>query len=239
MKKRSILLIFILLLSACSMTVNEFLGVQVTATAVPTFFTNTPTDMPTITPTVPSPTFTITPTMIGLKTKTSTPEFTPTQLIVTTEAVTPLPSATPIELVPQVAMPGFISISVSDEVFYKEKECKPASTKFTVQVSDAAKTSFVVLFVRFKSKQTGTTSEWTSITMQGAGVGMYAHDLIPLEMKAVDYFENTWVQYQLVATDASSNQIGRTGIFDERLALLECVPTPAPAASITPTVLVP
>jgi hypothetical protein len=235
MKKISILLIFAVLLSACSMTVSQFLGIPSTPTAVPTFtMTNIPTDAPTFTPTVLTPTFTTTPTLVGLKTKTSTPDFTPTQL-----AVTMLPSATPISLATQVPMPGFLSISVSDEQFYKGKDCLPTSVKFTVQVADPANTAFVVLFVRFNSKQTGTTSKWTSITMQSIGVGTFAHDLIPSEMKAVDLFENAWVQYQLVATDAHSNQLGKTDIFSEKLTLLECVPTPVPTASITPTVLVP
>jgi hypothetical protein len=63
--------------------------------------------------------------------------------------------------------------------------------------------------------------------------------LVPSEMKAVDLFENAWVQYQLVVTDANSNQIGKTDVFSERLTLLECVPTPVPTESVTPTALVP
>ena len=107
-------------------------------------------------------------------------------------------------------------------------------------MADPANTAFVLLFVRFKSKQTGATSEWTnSIAMQSIGVGTFEHDLIPSEMKAVDLFENAWVQYQLVATDAHSNKLGKTDIFSEKLTLLECVPTPVPTASVTPTVLVP
>jgi len=239
MKKISILLIYAVLLSACSMT--EFLGLSPAPTTAPTFtMTNVPTDAPTFTPTVPTPTFTTTPTLVGLKTKTSTPDFTPTPLLLTPLGVTLLPSATPISLATQVPMPGFLSISVSDEQFYKGKDCLPTSVKFTVQVADPANTAFVLLFVRFKSKQTGTTSEWTdSIAMESIGVGTFAHDLIPSEMKAVDLFENAWVQYQLVATDAHSNKLGKTDIFSEKLSLLECVPTPVPTASITPTVLVP
>jgi hypothetical protein len=239
MKKISILLICTVLLSACSMTVGQFLGSPSTPTAAPTF-TNTPTEKPTFTPTVPTPTYTLTPTLVGLKTKTFTPNFTPTDLLLTPLDVVVLPSATPIVIVTQVPMPGFVSISISDAAFYKGKACLPVSVKFTAQVADPAKTAFVVLFVRFKSKQSGTTSEWTSITMQNNLVGTFAHDLVPKEMKAVDLFENAWVQYQLVATDANSDLIGRTEIFSERLTLLECVPTPtSPPASVTPTLLVP
>jgi hypothetical protein len=237
MKKIFILLICAILLSSCSVIGNQLSAA--TATIAPTF-TNIPADVPTVTPTVPTPTFTVTPTLVGLKTKTSTPDFTPTQLILTPLGVTLLPSVTPISIVTQVPMPGFVSISVDVPEFYKGTECLPVSVKFTAQVANPANVAFVVLFVRFKSKQTGSTSEWTSIPMQKIGVGTFVHDLVPLEMKAVDYFENAWVQYQLVATDANSvNQVGRTEVFSERLSLLECVPTPVPTASITPTVLVP
>lgn len=239
MKKFLILLTCALLLSACSMTVGQFLGAPPTPTTVPTF-TSTPTDKPTFTPTVPTPTYTLTPTLVGLKTKTLTPNFTPTQLILTPLDVVALPSATPILIVTKVAMPGFVSISISDEVFYKGKACLPVSVKFNAQVADPGSAAFVTLFARFKSKQSGATSTWTSIAMQNIGVGTFSHDLVPREMKAVDLFENAWVQYQFVATDANSNQIGKTDTFSERLTLLECVPTPTPPpASMTPTVLVP
>ena len=96
-------------------------------------------------------------------------------------------------------------------------------------MTDAANTAFVVLFARFKSKQTGTTSEWTSIGMQPSGIpGIYVHDLVSTEMKAVKLFENAWVQYQLVATDADSEQVGRTDIFDERLTFAGMCSHPHP-----------
>ena len=239
MKKISVLLICAVLLSACSMTLDQFLGRPATSTPAPTF-TNTPTDMPTFTPTVPTPTFTVTPTLAGQKKKTSTPNASPTLLIFTPLSVTSLPSTTPVVLVTQVKMPGFFSISVSDEAFYKGTECLPLSVKFTAQVADPVNVAFVLLFVRFKSKQTGVTSEWTdSIIMQSISVGTFTHDLVPLEMKGRDYFENAWVQYQLVAQDSNSKELGRTDVFSERLTLLECVLTPVPTASVTPTVLVP
>lgn len=238
MKRISALLIFVLLLSACSMTVDQLLG-RPTATPVK-MLTNTPTTAPTLTPTVPSPTFTSSPTMIPQSVKSPTPLVSPTLLILTQVGVIPMPLSTAVELAPQVKMTGFVSVAVSDAEFYKGTQCQPASTKFTANVADAAGTAFVVLFVRFKSKQTGTTSEWTSIGMSPSGIpGIYTHDLVASEMKAVKLFENAWVQYQLVATNAGSREVGRTDIFSERLTLLECVITPTPEPSITPTVLTP
>jgi hypothetical protein len=176
---------------------------------------------------------------VGLKTKTSTPDSVLTELPLTPPDDGLLFSATPISLVTQVPIPGFTSISVSEEQFYKGKVCLPASVKFTAQVSDPATAAFVTLFVRFKSKQTGVKSEWTSILMQNIGAGTFTHDLVASEMKAVDSFKNPWVQYQIVSTDSNAKQIGKTEVFSERLTLWECVLTPTPTASITPTVLVP
>jgi hypothetical protein len=234
MRKISFLLFLVSLLSACSMTVDQILGR--TPSPTPIALTNTTTPAPTFTPTVPSPTFTASPTMIVQTKKTPMPFESATQLILTQPGVTPLPSSTPIALVTPVKMVGFVSVTVSDAEFYKGRNCPPVSTKITAQVIDAANTAFVVLFVRFKSKQTGTTSEWTSIGMQPSGIpGFYTHDLVSTEMKADDVFKNAWVQYQIVATDSNSSQVGRTDIFDERLTLLECVATSTPDPSMSPT----
>jgi hypothetical protein len=238
MKKNSILLVFTLLLSSCSMTVDQFLGIPPTTTSAPTFtITNTLTEAPTFTPTVPTPTFTETPTLVGLKTKTSTPEFTSTESTVTSVGATPLPSGTSTSFVTQVPMKGFVKLSVSDEAFYKKKPCLPVSVKFTVQVTDPAAVAVVTLFVRFKSKLINVASRWTSIIMekQAVGIGTYSHDLIPSDMKAEDLFDNAWIQYQIVSTDANSTVVGKTDVFSDRLTLLNCVPTATPTASITPT----
>jgi hypothetical protein len=137
-------------------------------------------------------------------------------------------------------MKGFISIIVSAKEFYKSAGCEPVSVKVSAQVGDPANTAFVVLFVRFKSKQTGATSEWTSITMQTLGAGTFTHDLISEEMKGVGSFKNAWVQYQFVATNSKAREVGRTAIFSEALTLLECEPpTPTPSLIPTPTVLKP
>jgi hypothetical protein len=239
MKRTSLILFSVFLLSACSVMMNQVTG----QTPVPPgpMSTNTPTTAPSATPIVPTSTFTSTPTMIGGKMESATPYASPTLLLLTQQpGVIPMSSSTPVALVTPVKMEGFVSVAVSDAEFYKGKKCTPASTKITVQVSNLADTAFVVLFVRFKSKQTTATSEWTSIGMQAAGTpGFYSHELIPAEMKGVDGFENAWVEYQIVATNPDSKEVGRTGIFSEHLALLNCVVTATPSPSITPTVLVP
>jgi len=229
MKKIFIILLCAALLSACS--------IRQAATPTALAFTNTPTDIPSATPTIVTPTFTATPTLVGQKTATNTPDFTPTAL-----PVTPFFLITPDTVTPGMVMKGFISVSVSGTAFYKPAGCEPLSVKFNAQTGDPRNTAFVVLAVRFKSKQTGTTSEWTNLTMEslGTGTGTFTHSLISEEMKSAASYKNAWVQYQFIATDSKANEIGRTGVFSEGLTLLECEPpTSTPSLTPTPTALKP
>lgn len=131
-------------------------------------------------------------------------------------------------------MEGFIAINISEKEFYRTADCQPSSVKFTAQVEDVRKTAFVLLFVRFKSKQTDASGEWAnSIPMRSSGGGTFSHDLIADEMEGLEYFKNAWVQYQLVATDGNGGILGRTDIFSERLTLLDCEPTPTPIPTAT------
>ena len=222
------LLMGALLLSACSMNVQQiFLNPTATPTLKATE-TITPTKPPTSTPTIPSLTFTVTPTLVGYKSPTLTPEFTAT-VATLTATIANTPTAT-------VEMKGFVTAFISGSQFFKAGVCLPTSIKFTAQVADIGRTTYVLLFVRFKSRQTGATGEWAdSIAMQSIGAGTYVHDLVPTEMKGLDSFKNAWVEYQFVSTDAKAKEIGRTATFKERLVLLDCVPSPTPSESVTPT----
>ena len=232
MKKIVLFLVSAILLPACSL--GQFIpGAGATPTLAATS-TAIPTDAPTFTPITPTLTFTTTPTLVGIKTATPTPEFT-----FTPEAVTPLFMITPNTGTPTLQMDGFLSVTISDEEFYKGSQCPPTSVKFVAQVSDLVNSTIVDLFVRFKSKRTGATGEWTRITMQSIGAGTFTHELIPEDLKGLASFQNAWVQYQFVANTARSREVGRTAIFSEMLTLLDCNPTPTPSPIPTPTVLKP
>ena len=228
MKKIGVILLGSLLLASCALP------------AIPNFFTLAtstpnipPTPVPTATstftpiPTQPTATFTLTPTLTGLKT--------PTITVTPAEGTQPviLATNTTLALLPTQVLDGFAFINLSVREFYVGG-CEPSEVKFSAQAASAYATVFVVLFVRFKSAVTGTTSKWTDIAMDNMGAGTFTHTLVPDEMKGVDSFENPWIQYQLVAADANGGQIGRTQIFDELLALKTCPLTPFPTATSTP-----
>lgn len=197
--------------------------------------TNTYTPRPTVTPVTPTVTFTLTPTQVGLKSPTPTQIITDTPVV----SVTPLALITPNTGTPTLQMEGFLTVTVFGTEFYKSGQCQPGTIKITAQVSDPVNSDIVDLFVRFKSKREGTLGEWTRITMQTIGAGTFTHDLTPQEIKGFEIFRNTWVQYQLVASTSSAREIGRTAIFKESLAMVECILTPTPSLTITPTVLKP
>lgn len=128
-------------------------------------------------------------------------------------------------------MEGFVSVLVSANEFYKGKNCQPSSVKFTVQVADPFEVAYVVLFVQFKAKTTGSVSGWTNINMDTIGAGTFVHELISDEMKGDALYRSPWVEYQLVAVNDKAREVGRTEIFKERLTMLECLPTPTPLAT--------
>jgi hypothetical protein len=180
-------------------------------------------------------TFTVTPTLAGIKENSPTPEFTQTTVF-----QTPLIFITPNTPTPGVSMDGFLAINISNKEFYKEGECQPSSTKITAQAADPIGTFYIALFVRFKSINSDGKSEWTRILIPSKDYsGTFTHVLTSAEMKHADFYHNPWVQYQFVAYNQQDDEIGRTGIFGEKLAMLECVPTPTTTLSPTPTVLKP
>lgn len=235
MKKLCIFMICAILLSSCSLTLEQLFMLPVpTATPQPTA-TNVPTDVPTPTPVTPTLTFTSTPTLIGIKTATPAATVTDTPL-----PTTALPLITPSTLTPTIEMNGFITILLSDSEFYKGSECQPTSVKITAQAANYFSTYYVVLFTRFKAKQADVKSEWTRIAIPSKDYsGTFTHDLVPEELKSVDLYHNAWVQFQFVAFNSKDIEIGRTGIFSERLSLLDCVPTPTITVTPTATVLKP
>ncbi len=224
--KRSGALLFLfvsLSVSGCSLPLTQlFIRPTVALTPTPVvIFTSTRT--PSTTPTLPTPTFTLTPTLIGEKTKTPTSTDTPS----VTPGTPPTP-ITPDTPTPTTYMDGLVSVRLSTDRFFT-RGCNPTSVTFNVQVADAGRVNYVVLFVRFKSGSTGANSVWTNLTMESLGGGAYTFELKPEEILGLDFFEDPQIQYQLVTTDSRSKVLGRTGIFKNNLTLMTttfCTATP-------------
>jgi hypothetical protein len=222
MKRPLFHLLAALLTLSCSVE-SLLLGPGSTPTPAATA-TNTLTPIPSATPVTPTLTFTLTPTLSGIKPPSPTLE----------DTATPVVSVTPFDLLPlasataTVQMDGFVSVQLSRDSFYKGKICEPSTIRITAQVVDAKDVKYVLLFVRFKSMRAERAGKWTKIDMQTVSPGTYIHDLSSDQILEDAFFQTAWVEYQLVATLASGREVGRTGIFKEKLAMLECAPTPTP-----------
>lgn len=205
-----------------------FIPAAPTSLPAPTH-TTAATPQPTWTPAPPTSTFTLTPTLIGIRTPTFTPNVTETPTIssVTPLALIPLNTATEI-----FNMTGFVFVNISTAEFYKNRECEPSFVKITAQAS-LPDTAYVLLFTRFKSLTSERVSRWTKFDMQTIGAGTYIYDVYSDQMLEDAYFQNAWLEYQIVATNVSGKEIGRTDIFKQKVKMLTCVPTPA---STLPTV---
>jgi hypothetical protein len=217
MKKIFISLFSALLTLSC---ILQMFNQNTTSIPTPTL-TNTLTLQPTLTPVTPTLTFTFTPTLSGVRTSTTTPEVTQTS---TANNVTPFVLFTPGTSTPIFNMQGFVFVTASIPEFYKGTGCQPSSVRITAQAG-LSDTTHVLLFVRFKSLQSERVSLWTTIDMQTIGAGTYVHDLISTQMKEDQFFQNAWVEYQIVATNSAGKEIGRTDIFKEKVKMSTCVPT--------------
>lgn len=199
-----------------------FIPTSATPTPVHTS-TNTQTPQPTLTPVTPSLTFTLTPTLSGIRTPTSTPDVTETA---TLSSVTPFSLLTPSIIPTEIFnMRGFVFVNNSTNEFYKNRECEPSFVKITAQTG-LSDTAYVLLFTRFKSLTAERVSKWTKFDMYTIGAGTYVYDVYSDEMLEDAYFQTAWLEYQIVATNVSGKEIGRTDIFKERVKMLTCVPTP-------------
>lgn len=227
MKKITPFLILALFSFACALGP---LAPVATPTPVPTQ-TETATPLPTATPVLPTLTFTLTPTLVGLKSPTPTLENSATPEPIVT-------SALPTLLLPpteSVKLDGFLYVTIALNEIYKAKGCEPSAVRVTAQVENINTVGYVLLFARFKSLKAERASKWTSIPMIHFGAGTYLLDLSSDQMLEDAYFETSWIEYQVVSTTQSGVENGRTGIYKERLKMLECIPTPtSTSANVTP-----
>ena len=225
MKKITTLLVCALVSASCSIS-DLILAPLPSATPMPSP-TNTYTPIPSGTPISPTVTFTYTPTLVGLKTATNTLEPSPTVVVDTPTLFTPHTATATVQ------MDGFVSVLISSDILYRSRACSPSNVKFTAQVDAPGRASQVVLFVRFTSKSTGNSSEWSNFNMDPIGSGTFTYDLFADTVKGDNLYKEPWVEYQFIAVTSTLKEVGRTATFKKRLTMLECAPTPTPFSTGT------
>jgi len=229
MKKNFILSLFAIGLLACSsLDLVAFVLTPTKAPSSPPPVATSQTQVPAITGTQPTPTFTYTPTLIGQKpsvTATVPPKITVTGTLPSTDA----PEATPTLEGYLIKLPessGFFSILISTPIIYYGGCALPKETRLGVRVSDPGQVKYVSFFIRLRSKSSGNDSGWDGGTvMQPVSDGLYnltlnADDLHGDEV--YKYYNDSWIEFQLVATDSRTIEVGRTEKIVDQLSLSPC-----------------
>jgi len=184
------------------------------STEAPT--TPTITRTPTITPSItPSATIIRIPTQDpNLPTST----FAPIPIYIGNDTITPV-------VTPTLARPGpgFLSMSVSENKIYWGV-CKPNSTKIVVQVENPDEVFSVIIFVQVKSAKEEDYTPWTTgDAMSSHRDGTFSYVLGANHIYGRNHYLRSWVLLQMVATNDKGEEVGRTQVFRDLIALSPCM----------------
>ena len=187
-----------------------------TITNTPTVtFTPTITSTPTITPT-------ITPTTTIVHLPTQDPDlpiatFPPIPIFVGGNTITPVPTSTSFR-----PGPGFLSVTVSEKKIFWGS-CKHNKAIITAEVDNPDDVYSVVIFVRTKSLKKEDYTPWTTgDVMHSHRNGTFSYTVVGSNIEGHNHYKDSWVFFQLVATDEKGMEIGRTMIYTNSLSLSPC-----------------
>jgi hypothetical protein len=140
-----------------------------------------------------TPTLTLTPTITVLPTETLTP--TPTATPTATETPTPQPTA------------GFANINISPDLVYYGY-CSPYQVVVSVEATDPAGITAVVIFYRLKDEN-GNTTEWFSSAMDPQGGAYYSETINVNILAAETGFEESFGTFTLEVQLVIQNSLGQ------------------------------
>jgi len=190
-----------------------------------------------------TPIITATPTVTLTPTITSTPTFPPSPSPTTTIVHFPTqdpnqPTATfviiPIFAGPNTVTPssqtlvespgyGFISVSVSDKKIFWGS-CKVNKTRIVAKVLNPEDVYSVVIFVRSKALKKEDYTPWTTGDVMSKNAnGSFSYTLVGSHIEGHHDYKDSWVIFQLVATNVYGEEIGRTSIFSNSISLSPCM----------------
>jgi hypothetical protein len=133
----------------------------------------------------------------------------------------PTPTPTPVTA---ASLPGFNTPSYSaTQVYWGRRGCSP--TDLTVEIMHSDPTAYsIVLFYRLAVIDSDEKTDWMPMPMSPLGGGYFNLMLNP-ETAAVGLgsFSPMMIDIQVVATDQSGNELGRTPVYSD-VMLDYCVP---------------
>ncbi len=219
MDRLRIVLLLAFFLQACSL--NDLFPAPATNTPPPTktsLITFTPADTAT---SANTPIPTASATIVRFPTQDPslpTATFEPVPIFIGMDTATPFTSL----LTPPRAGPGFTSMYISDGKIYWGS-CTPNRTRIVTEVEDPQDVISVVIFVRVRSAKKDDFTPWTTgNVMFNNGGGKFSYTLRANETEGHNHYKDSWIQFQLVATGKNGQEVGRTHIFEQSIALAPC-----------------
>ncbi len=223
MKKLALILIVVFVLSGC----DGLPSIPFLQTAVPK---QPGTPLPTVTPYSLPPTNT--PDLFVLNTlaptntpSTGTPLVTNTPTLEFTPTIRPTITLEPIDPILFTPSPNiFLNVQRSTEQLVWGSTCEGARfIKFTAQVMPVRRLRYVTLWYRLQDKYSGRHTEWGGgAIFNDNDQGMYFYTLELSQIQRYKFYEDAWLQYQLVASTATQKALGRSVVSLNQVSLTHC-----------------
>jgi hypothetical protein len=97
------------------------------------------------------------------------------------------------------------------------------SIRFTAQVAPARRLRYVTLWYRLQDKYSARHTDWGGgAILSDNDQGTYFYNLQLDQIHRYRYFEDAWLQYQLVASTATQKVLGRSVVSRNEVSLTNC-----------------
>jgi hypothetical protein len=231
MKKTVFIFFLISILSGCSGLPVEITFLQTSTPTSPPQPTATPFSLdPTFTPdlfilnTLP-PTDTPGAGSPAIPNATNTPPPTFTPFIIPTPTARATITLEPLS--PNLFTPSpnlFMSVQRSADVIVWGTGCEGArEIRFTAQVQPARRLRYVTLWYRLQDKYSSRHTNWGGgAIMSDNDQGTYFYDLDLSQIARYRFYQDAWLQYQLVASTATQRVLGRSVVSRTEVSLRHC-----------------
>lgn len=200
--------------------------------SIPFLGTPTPVDTPRPTATPFGLPQTHTPDLFVINTaqptttpSTETPLVTNTPLPTFTPTIRPTITLEPLD--PSFFTPSpnlFLTVQRSTDQIVWGSTCEGArSIQFTAHVMPARRLRYVTLWYRLQDKYSGRNTNWGGgAIMSDNDQGMYFYKLELNQIHNYRFYEDAWLQYQLVASTSTRRVLGRSLVSRSEVSLTHC-----------------
>lgn len=220
-------------------------------TAIITACSAFPVDLSFLTPATPAPTDTLQPTVTRFPSPTATRDLfavnteAPTEIPPTRDPALTLPPATRTEppaptfrstitlepVDPSLFTPSpniFTYVQRSTGQVVWGSTCDgDRSIMFTANVTPVRRLKYVLLFIRLQDKYSGRHTEWgAGAIMKDNDQGKYFYRLELDQIEDYMFYEDAWLQYQLVASTVGLTVLGRSVVDLTSVSVTHCSALP-------------